>query len=69
MQYIKQHKLPFIIAAALLVAALVLFLVFRGGGSSEGGVYVQSVRDLTGGIGSVHQFSGVADAVLAGFGT
>ncbi len=62
MQYIKQHKLPFIIAAALLVAALVLFLVLRGGGSSEGGVYVQSVRDLTGGIGSVHQFSGVAES-------
>ena len=55
MQYIKQHKLPFIIAAALLVAALVLFHVLRGGGSSEGGVNVQSVRDLTGGIGSVHQ--------------
>ena len=62
MQYIKQHKLPFIIAAALLVAALVLFLVLRGGGSSEGGVYVQSVRDLTGGVGSVHQFSGVAES-------
>ena len=29
------HKLPFIIAAAVLVAALVLFLVLRGGGSSE----------------------------------
>ncbi len=62
MQFIKQHKLPFIIAAAVLVAALVLFLVLRGGGSSEGGVYVQSVRDLTGGIGSVHQFSGVAES-------
>lgn len=62
MQYIKQHKLPFIIAAALIVAALVLFLVLRGGGSSEGAVYVQSVRDLSGGIGSVHQFSGVAES-------
>lgn len=62
MQFIKQHKLPFIIAAALLVAALVLFLVLRGGGSSAGGVYVQSVRDLSGGIGSVHQFSGVAES-------
>lgn len=62
MQFIKQHKLPFIIAAAVLVAALVLFLVLRGGGSSAGGVYVQSVRDLSGGIGSVHQFSGVAES-------
>jgi HlyD family secretion protein len=62
MQFIKQHKLPFIIAAALLVAALVLFLVLRDGGSSAGGVYVQSVRDLSGGIGSVHQFSGVAES-------
>ena len=62
MQYIKQHKLPFIIGAALIVAALVLFLALRGGGSSAGGVYVQSVRDLSGGIGSVHQFSGVAES-------
>ena len=62
MQFIKQHKLPVIIASALIVAALVLFLVLRGGGSSAGSVYVQSVRDLTGGIGSVHQFSGVAES-------
>ena len=46
----------------MIVAALVLFLVLRGGGSSEGSVYVQSVRDLSGGIGSVHQFSGVAES-------
>ena len=32
MQYIKRHKVPFIIAAALIVAALVLFLALRGGG-------------------------------------
>ncbi len=62
MQFIKQHKLPIIIAAALIVAALVLFLVLRGGGSASGAVYVQSVRDLSGGIGSVHQFSGVAES-------
>ena len=41
MQYIKQHKLPFIIAAALIVAALVLFLVLRGGGSSAGASIVR----------------------------
>lgn len=63
MQFLKQHKVPAIIAAALIVAGLVLFFVLRGApGGSAGGVYVQPVRDLAGGIGSVSRFSGVAES-------
>ena len=63
MQFVKQHKVPVIVAAALVVAALVLFFVLRGvSGGSAGGVYVQTVRELTGGIGTVSRFSGVAES-------
>ena len=64
MQFLKQHKVPVIIAVCLVAAALILFLVLHGfgSGSASGGVYVQTVRELTGGIGTVSQFSGVAES-------
>lgn len=63
MEWIKQHKIPVIIAGCVVLAALVLFFVLHGvGGGSSGGVYVQTVRELTGGIGSVSRFSGVAES-------
>ena len=62
MQFVKQHKIPVIIAAGVIVLGLILFFVLRGSGSSAGGVYVQSVRDLTGGVGTVSRFSGVAES-------
>ena len=62
MQFIKQHKIPVIIAACVIVLGLILFFVLRGAGSASGGVYVQSVRDLTGGVGTVSRFSGVAES-------
>ena len=62
MQFVKQHKIPVIIAACVIVLGLILFFVLHGAGSASGGVYVQSVRDLTGGIGTVSRFSGVAES-------
>ncbi len=62
MQFVKQHKIPVIAAACVIVLGLILFFVLRGAGSASGGVYVQSVRDLTGGVGTVSRFSGVAES-------
>ena len=64
MQSVKKHKILVIAVIALIAAAVILFFVFRGVGSggSSGGVYVQSVRDLTSGLSSVTRFSGVAES-------
>ncbi len=64
MQFVKKHKILAIAVIALIAAAAILFFVFRGigGGGSSGGVYVQSVRDLTAGLSSVTRYSGVAES-------
>ena len=64
MEFLKKHKKPVIIAAAaVVVAALALFFLLRHGGGSGSGVYVQSVREITGGgLTLVERFSGVAES-------
>ena len=65
MQFVKKHKVPFLIGALVIVAAVVLLLVLRGfgGGSNADAVYVQSVGELMdGGITYVSRFSGVAES-------
>ena len=67
MEFLKTHKRPVIIAAAAVaVIALALFFLLRSGGGSAGAVYVQSVREITGGgLTLVERFSGVAESFLA----
>ena len=64
MEFLKTHKRPVIIAAAAVaVIALALFFLLRSGGGSAGAVYVQSVREITGGgLTLVERFSGVAES-------
>ena len=64
MEFLKTHKRPVIIAAvAVALIAVALFFLLRSGGSSANAVYVQSVREITGGgLTLVERFSGVAES-------
>lgn len=64
MQFLKTHRRPVIITAVIVaVLAVALFFLLRSGGSRSDAVYVQSVREITGGgLTLVERFSGVAES-------
>ena len=64
MDFLKTHRRPVIIAAVIVaVLAGALFFLLRDRGSRSDAVYVQSVREITGGgLTLVERFSGVAES-------
>ena len=64
MDFLKTHRRPVIITAVIVaVLAVALFFLLRDRGSRSDAVYVQSVREITGGgLTLVERFSGVAES-------